>query len=622
MKDASETIQTPRKKNSSLRRKIDGNTPSKSGRDRADKALRASERRIKRNLKNILFSDNDDSLKDLTLSDVLDVQVFQTIMDDFFMLTNISNAIIDVRGTVLVAAGWQDICTKFHRVNPETHKHCIESDTILTKKVNPGAFKLYRCRNNLWDMATPIFISGRHLGNIILGQMMLEDEPRDREIFRAQARRYGFNEQKYLAAFERVPVFSRETVSNAMAFCTNIAHIISTLSYSNIRLARTLTEQEQAERLLKEREELLNRVGDIAKIGGWEIDMTTGKVMWSKGTYDIIEIDYDQPPAGLNEQTGFYLPEYRDMVENSLKQLIETAQPVVVEAPVKSKKKGTIKWCQTVAEAVTENGKVVKLQGAVKDITERKKAEDEIRTLNAELEERVAARTAELAERTRQMEAFTYSVSHDLKAPLRGIDGYSRLLLEGYSDRLDEEGLAFLKTVRQATEQMRQLIEDLLDYSRMERRSLSSREVHPLSFIKTLIDERSEDIAARNIKITLTIPDVVVKSDPEGLIQVLRNLLDNAIKFTGRVPDPSIEIGGEERDTTCLFWVRDNGIGFDMRYHDRIFEIFHRLHSTDDYPGTGIGMAIVQKAIKRMGGRAWTESVPGKGATFYLEVPK
>ncbi|MFH2076342.1 MAG: ATP-binding protein, partial [Pseudomonadota bacterium] len=159
-------------------------------------------------------------------------------------------------------------------------------------------------------------------------------------------------------------------------------------------------------------------------------------------------------------------------------------------------------------------------------------------------------------------------------------------------------------------------------YSRMERRSLASHEVHPLALMQTLLAERAEDINTRNLSVTVEMPDVVVKGDPEGLVQVLRNLLDNALKFTGKTPDPHIEIGGQEKEKTCILWLRDNGIGFDMRYHDRIFEIFQRLHPVEEYPGTGIGMAIVQKAIERMGGRVWAESAPGKGATFFLEIPR
>lgn len=250
-----------------------------------------------------------------------------------------------------------------------------------------------------------------------------------------------------------------------------------------------------------------------------------------------------------------------------------------------------------------------------KEIVERQRAEEDLHQLTAELEQRVHKRTAEL-------ETFTYSVSHDLKAPLRGIDGYSRLLLAAYAAKLDDEGRGFLQNIVRATAQMTQLIEDLLAYSRLERRDLQIGQVNPLALIESLLAERTADIKARGVAVTLAVACPSVTADRDGLAMALRNLLENALKFTRNVPQPMIEIGGRDTGTTCILSVRDNGVGFDMKFHERIFAIFQRLHRSEDYPGTGIGLAIVRKAMERMGGRAWAESEPGKGATFYLEIPK
>ncbi|GAB4278375.1 MAG: hypothetical protein Kow0080_29970 [Candidatus Promineifilaceae bacterium] len=243
---------------------------------------------------------------------------------------------------------------------------------------------------------------------------------------------------------------------------------------------------------------------------------------------------------------------------------------------------------------------------------------EQLKETNKLLEER----KAELEARNKELETFTYSVSHDLKAPLRGIDGYSRLLLEDYADKLDDNGRFFLHTIRKATMQMTELIEDLLLYSRLERRSLQHEQLSLPELVEALLFERSGEIESRGVNLQVSVPETAVLADKDGLSIALRNLIDNALKFTQHQDTPVIEVGGRETEKTCIIWVRDNGVGFDMKFHQRIFEIFQRLHRAEEYPGTGIGLALVHKAMERMNGRVWAESTPGKGATFYLEIPK
>ena len=255
-------------------------------------------------------------------------------------------------------------------------------------------------------------------------------------------------------------------------------------------------------------------------------------------------------------------------------------------------------------------------------VIERKRAHDALNLLNIELEERVAQRTAALATKSRELEIFAYSVAHDLKAPLRGIDGYSRVLLQDYGDKLDDEVSSLLKTIHASSEKMNQLIEDLLAYSRLERREIERGRVELGPLVETLVEEKKQEVSGRSIEFVVNLNGGAVVADARGLAQALRNYLDNAIKFTRAAAVPRIEVGSQENENSCWLWVRDNGVGFDMKYHDQIFEIFRRLNRDEEYTGTGVGLAIVRKAMERIGGRAWAESVPGQGATFYLEIPK
>ncbi len=290
------------------------------------------------------------------------------------------------------------------------------------------------------------------------------------------------------------------------------------------------------------------------------------------------------------------------------------------EVPMRGSQ-GRAFWALISASTVDYNGEPT-IFAAINDITERKRMEDEIRQLNVELETRVQQRTAELASANRELQTFSYSVSHDLKAPLRGIDGYSQLLLEDHLNQLDEEGRLFLHNVRDGVEQMGQLIEDLLAYSRMERRSFSGLALDLNRQVEEALAQRRDEILARGMVVEVALAGLTARADPDGLGMVLRNLIDNAIKFTRDSHPPTLAISATLNDSSVILEFKDNGIGFDKQFHDRIFEVFQRLQRAEDYPGTGVGLAIVSKAMQRMGGRAWANSVPGQGATFYLELPQ
>jgi PAS domain S-box-containing protein len=383
-----------------------------------------------------------------------------------------------------------------------------------------------------------------------------------------------------------------------------------------------VTDRKRAEGALRESEERLRRAQRVARLGFLDWNLKTNEIFLSEEARRLYGLG---PEAGLTTPdlvARIVHPDDRARVSDDLDLAIRGVKDYDIAHRV-VRPDGEVLWVRAQAELSRDaDGVPLTLLGTVADITDLKRAEDELRRLNAELEGRVARRTAELQAKNRELDSFAYSVSHDLKAPLRGIDGYSRLLLEDHADRLDEEGRAFLHNVRMAATQMSRLIDDLLAYSRLERRQLHTRRIELRPFVEDLVAQRGDEVRSRGAEVAVEVPAMVVSADRQGLSLAVRNLVENALKFTRDVPRPRVEIGGRPGDATCLLWVRDNGIGFDMKFHDRIFEAFQRLHRAEDYPGSGVGLAMVRTALHRMGGRAWAESEPGRGATFFVEIPR
>jgi len=224
-------------------------------RKRAEQALAESEERVRRKLESIISPEGD--IGNLDLADIIDAPAIQALMDDFYELTRMPMGLLDIKGRVLVGVGWQDVCTKFHRVHPAACRNCLESDVCLSGGVRHGEYKIYKCKNNMWDVATPVMIGDKQFGNLFMGQFFFDDEPLDYELFRSQARQYGFDEEGYIAALEAVPRLSRATLDRSMSFFMKLAGLLSKLSYSNLKLARSLAERDALMDSLRESEERL-----------------------------------------------------------------------------------------------------------------------------------------------------------------------------------------------------------------------------------------------------------------------------------------------------------------------------------------------------------------------------
>jgi PAS domain S-box-containing protein len=263
-------------------------------------------------------------------------------------------------------------------------------------------------------------------------------------------------------------------------------------------------------------------------------------------------------------------------------------------------------------------GKIIGLILIARDITDRKRAEQEIRNLNSLLERRVAERTAELEATNRELEAFSYSVSHDLRAPLRAIDGFSQALLDRYTDTLEDKGKHYLQRIRAGTQRMGELIDDLLKLSRVTRSEMHRMQVDLSTMVREIATELDSTQPERNVEWAIA-PGLVAEGDARLLRVALENLLNNSWKFTSSNIQSRIEFNAIlQEDGKLAYFVRDNGVGFDMAYADKVFGAFQRLHSTTQFPGTGIGLATVQRIIHRHGGRVWAEGAVKQGATFYF----
>jgi PAS domain S-box-containing protein len=521
--------------------------------------------------------------------------------------------------------------------------------------------------------------------------------------------------------------------------------------------ARDITERKRMEEALRDSESLLNEVGRIAKIGGWEMDLVTRKAKWTRGTYDIAEIDYGDPIPGPDEHVDYYLPEYRPIVQDAMDKLIEQDLPFDFEARLQTAK-GNIRWVRAIGQGVRKDGVCIKAFGTIQDVTERKRAaaevhslakfpgenpnpvlrvsadgtilyanessqlllstwerqvgqplpdewreftlnvldsgsredaevedgdrilsltfapvvdqeyvnvygfditgrkraEKELRRHREHLEELVAARTAELDKRiaeseglnramtnlledlqaanrnleettqkleeaNKELESFAYSVSHDLRAPLRAVDGFSRILQGEYAPELSPEARHYLDLVQDNACQMGQLIDDLLAFSRLSRKPLAKHSVSPADLVHQVLEDLWQEQEDRQVEIIIDdLP--VCQADPSLLKQVYVNLLSNALKYTRKRGVARIQVGYQVQDNQPVYYVKDNGIGFDMRYADKLFGVFQRLHRAEEYEGTGVGLAIVQRIIRRHGGHIWADAGVDKGAAFYFTI--
>jgi PAS domain S-box-containing protein len=600
------------------------------GHKKMEEELRESESRVRRKLESILDPEGD--IGEFELADIIDAPAIQALVEDLHRVSGLPISIIDIKGKLLVGVGWQEICKQFHRGHSETLQRCIASDTVLTEGIASGAFKQYRCRNNMCHLVTPIMVGGRHMGNLFMGQFFFENEALDYALCRAQAGQFGFPEEEYLAALKAVPRLSQECVNRGKAFFLRLIDMLSKLSYGNIKLARLLAERDGLTETLRKANMVVENSPVVLfrckAAPGWPVELVSR---------NVVQFGY-APEEFLSGELTYasiiYSRDLKKMIAETEGYSVKGKDQWVQEYRIVTKE-GDIRWI--VDEKVCERneaGEITYYEGVIIDVTERRKAEEQLilqkiqlRELNSTLEERVRAEVKKnrekdvmLIQQNRQaaLGEVLDHIAHQWKHPLATISLTAYLLKTDNALNMDSVGEATDSIIDQVTE-LNQMLNDYRDFYRPDKEKSVFRIKEgvdkALSFITPVLSNESIGLEV-NAEAGL-----YAHGNPKEFAQVILNLVGNAREAfkEHKVAKPRIVVQGFAKNKTAVVTVTDNAGGISEAALDSIFEM--NFTTKKQSGGTGIGLYMSRNIIERDMEGDLTAANVADGAQFCIRLP-
>ena len=556
----------------------------------------------------------------LDLGSIIDVTEIQSIMDDFYSLTGMVTAILDLNGKVIESTGWQDICAEFDRVNPQSSHNCTESDLFTARNLKAGEYIDYKCKNGLSDVVTPLFFGSKHLGNIFTGQFFYDDEIIDEEEFVKQAEKYGFDKKTYLEAFRKIPRYSRKKIDDLMSFLVKFATYISRIHHANIQLEREIEERLKAESAQKESvamlQSLIRAIPDLV----WLKDKR-GVYLYCNSRFESL---YGVPGKDIIGKTDYDFVEadLADFFRKHDKLAMANDKPNKNEEELVFASDGHSEILETIKTSLYDsNGTIVGVLGIGRDITERKRAAEEKDILSSQLQQ---------AQKMEAIGILAGGVAHDFNNMLGVIIGHSEMAME----QVDPTDPIFvdLNQIRKAAERSADISRQLLAFARKQTIApkvldLNDAVTGMLKLLRPLIGEDIELVWLPGAELWQ------VKVDPSQIDRILANLCVNARaaiagvgKITVATENSTIDIQNTILPMVAIpgeyvkISVSDSGCGMDKRTLSKIFEPFFTTKNIGK--GTGLGLATVFGVVKQNNGFIDVCSEPEEGSSFKIYLPR